>query len=278
MTESSVLTIKDLDAHLCEIEVLARAKSQAFKRQSTSPTSEKSYIDAVVVSHEFTDHCNKHTLLELDHDTPIFATRLAANLIKSWKYFTRVQEIIPFPGAESDWRCTSLSPLPDWLGISRIVTQCDTLYYHSAVLVTFDVQCKDFNGKATAEAIIYSPHGIHAQDLRYLPSVYPPIKTLVLLHGLHDIKISMKQLNLGAHNGLQAQRICNAKYWISTHDEIKQGSGFITPFLHRKVLRLQEALEQERQQKGRIPDGSQLAHLREVTFAELVNGESLLLL
>ena len=243
--------------------------------------SNHSFIDAVVISHEFTDHCNKSTLLELDPETPVFATKSAADLIRSWNHFTMVQETPPFPATGSDWRNTSLNPLPQWLGISRMITRSDALYYHSAILVTFDLYSIDVKGPSEvlspAEAIIYTPHGIHAKDLSHLPSATPAIKILALLHGLHDIKISVKQLNLGAHNGLQAQRMCQAKYWVSTHDEIKKGSGLITPFLYRTVLTLQEAIEGERRSKGRISDESELSDVREVVFVELSNGESLLL-
>ena len=162
-----------------------------------------------------------------------------------------------------------------------MVTQSDALYYHSAILVTFDLYSIDVKRCLevynAAEAIIYTPHGIHAKDLSHLPLANPALKTLALLHGLHDIKISLKQLNLGAHNGLQAQRMCQAKYWVSTHDEIKKGSGLITPFLYRRVLTLQEAIEEEKRAKGRIPDESELSDVKEVAFVELRNGESLLL-
>jgi hypothetical protein len=128
-----------------------------------------------------------------------------------------------------------------------------------------------------AEAVIYTPHGIQAKDLSHLPSATPAIKTLALLHGLHDIRISVKQLNLGAHNGLQAQRMCQAKYWVSTHDEIKKGFGLITPFLYRTILTLREAIEAERRARGMISDESELSDTRDVAFVELSNGESLLL-
>ena len=241
-----------------------------------------SYIDAVIISHEFTDHCNKNTLLELDSDTPIFATKSAADLIRSWTHFSLVEEIPPFSATECDWRNTSLRPLPRWLGISRMVASSDALYYHTAILVTFNLYSLDVNHVSedpkAAEAIIYTPHGIHAKDLCHLQSANPAISTLALLHGLHDVKISVKQLNLGAHNGLQVQRKCQAKYWVSTHDEIKRGSGLIAPFLYRTVLTLQEAIEMERKAKGWISDESELSDMREVTFVELSNGESLLLL
>lgn len=274
----------ELEARLKDIEEIAQTlplKPANAKRGNSDQHSRQSFIDAVVISHEFTDHCNKHTLLELDPDTPIFATKLAFDLIRSWNYFSQVQEMPNFSAENSDWRKTSLQPLPKWLGISRVVTVSDALYYHSAILLTFDVDRKMIGVPSEefrpAEAVIYSPHGIQAQGLSHLSCAVPAVNTLALLHGLHDIKISLKQLNLGAHNGLKAQKICKAKYWVSTHDEVKKETGFITAFLHRKALTLQEALNEEMKTKGKVADESELAQMREVTFADLASGESLLL-
>lgn len=274
----------ELNGYLKEIEEISqldRSASRNIKRTRLDQNRHTRYIDAVVVSHEFTDHCNKDTLLELDPETPVFATKTAAELIRSWNHFTLIQETPPSSAEDSDWRKTSLSPLPNWIGISRIVTESDALYYHSAILVIFDLASSSSAGPSAvfppAEAITYTPHGIHAHDLSYLPCAVPPIRTLALLHGLHDIRISVKHLNLGAHNGLQAQRICRAKYWVSTHDEIKKGSGFITPFLHRKVLTLQEAIDEAKKAEGEIPDESERATVNDAIFAELKSGESLLL-
>jgi len=270
----------ELNKHLKEIEKMMQSDSPRSRdsKQQNRDDRHTCYIDTIVISHEFTDHCNKTTLLELDPETPIFATKLAAGLIRSWNHFKIVQETPSFSAKDSDWRKTSLSPLPDWLGISRVVTESDALYYHSAILVAFDLYSSSSNGPSQvfppAEAITYTPHGIHAHDLSWLPCAFPPIKTLALLHGLHDVRISVKHLNLGAHNGLQAQRICRAKYWVSTHDEIKKGSGFITPFLHRTILTLQEAIDRARRAEGEV---SELADIREVIFADLTSGESLLL-
>lgn len=283
----SIAEVNDL---LREIESLVSDETYVGAQSSVPRIDERSrrrqneYIDAVAISHEFTDHCNQHTLLELDPSTPIFATKFAAEVIRSWKHFVTVIETPPFSPSQCDWRTTSLAPLPKGIGISRMVTESDALYYHSAILITFDIShhqqsifSKDSEG---AECVIYTPHGIHAHDLRHLshlPSAVPPIQTLALLHGLHDIRISVKQLNLGAHNGLQAQRICKAKYWVSTHDEVKTAKGVITPFLYRKVLTLREAIEAEEQEKGGISDDSELADMRGLIFADLASGESLLL-
>jgi L-ascorbate metabolism protein UlaG (beta-lactamase superfamily) len=36
----------------------------------------ESCIDAVVICHEFTDHCHKDTLLELEREVPVFGTKV----------------------------------------------------------------------------------------------------------------------------------------------------------------------------------------------------------
>ncbi len=279
--ESSVQTINELNECLRDCEQIAQNEHDRASRHASHVGASKSYIDAVVVSHEFTDHCNQHTLLELDPATPIFATKEAAILIRSWRYFKLVLDTPPFSADRSDWRDTSLDPLPTWLGISRIANDSDSLYYHSAIMVSFNLNSKSKKRSSevspAAEAVVYTPHGIHAEDLRCLPAANPPLRTTALLHGLHDIRISAKQLNLGAHNGLKAQRICDAKYWVSTHDEVKKATGLITPFLRRHVLTLKEALDEESKWKGGISNSSTLADLRDVTFAELMSGESLFL-
>jgi len=122
---------------------------------------------------------------------------------------------------------------------------------------------------AAAEAVIYTPHGITIDDLRPLSVAKPPVRTLALLHGLHDIRLGKGgQLNLGAHNGLKAQRLTHARYWVGTHDEVKRGGGLVSWFLKRDVLTVKDALENEVVKEGRETD---------VNFVELANGESLVL-
>ena len=157
----------------------------------------------------------------------------------------------------------------------------DALYLHSALLFVFDAAAETASGSVeedTAEAIVYSPHGIHAAHLGHMPSAIPPIRTLALLHGLDDISIrNAKQLNLGAHNGLRVQRLVKARYWVGTHDERKRSGGILAPFLLRRPVTLEEALQKEREQRGFVSDRSDLADLRDIKFAALQSGESLLL-
>ncbi|KAI4129900.1 MAG: hypothetical protein LQ347_003585 [Umbilicaria vellea] len=276
-TESGVQTVSEVQDRLNDIDGhLIKPHKLNTKRHSPNQ------IDLVICSHEFTDHCHKETLLEVGRSIPVFASPKAADLIRSWNHFLVVRNIPSFSQKDSDWRNTSTEPLPHWLGVSRLVTDTDALHLHSAILITFNIDAnaggRDVTGNEAAEAIIYTPHGISANGLRHLPSAQPPLNVLALLHGLHDISISItKQLNLGAYNGLRAQRMCNAKYWVGTHDEVKRAGGIIAPFLRRKVLTVEQAIEKERVENGKIPDDSQLAAVRGVQFAELRSGESLLL-
>jgi hypothetical protein len=185
-----------------------------------------------------------------------------------------------------DWRTTSLPPLPEWLSITRLQSPGNALYYHSALLITFlSPDSSSHRTKASehrGEAVIYTPHGIQADDVPSLQELSPGVDCLALLHGLHDVSLRVQQLNLGGHNGLKVQRRLRAKYWIGTHDEVKRGGGLVSWFLNRKIISLEEAINQERE-KNRLPNETAQPEDQEdgewdnVEFMELKNGESLVL-
>ena len=279
---SSVQTIAELDERLGNLEEVALDSSK-----SSSDAQEKlnhvrpPFIDLVVISHEFTDHMHQATLLEIDPSIPVFATQKAAESIRSWNHFTSVKMIGHFSEKDTNWKRTSISPLPDWIGISRLVTNWDAMYLHSAILFSFNLGVENRTHSVDddddfAEAIIYTPHGILADDLRLLSQAAPSIRTLALLHDYNEVDLSiLTRLNLGIHNGLKAQRTCKATYYIGTHDEAKEGKGILLPFLRRKELTLQDALEREKIDNcyaTNQPPGT-----AEARFLALGSGESLIL-
>jgi hypothetical protein len=264
-------TISAVEELCAKVEYISQSSSSSSSTSGTATPLklEKSrpHIDAIAISHEFTDHCHKETLLACDPSTPVIASTKAAALVKGWKHFNNVIET---PGFTGDWTtiasldANGQSVLPDWLKIGRVVTKSDALYYHSAVLIAFQLG----DSQSPIESVIYTPHGIHAKSLVSLTESSPPIKTLALLHGLHDVSIDWgQQLNLGAHNGLAAQQALGAKYWVGTHDEVKKGGGVVSWFLRRKVISVKQALEQ-------LGEGKMA---EETNFVELGNGKSLLL-
>ncbi|KAK7958512.1 major facilitator superfamily protein [Apiospora saccharicola] len=275
----SVQTIDELNLLLIEAEQGEEVAAEK-KAKTGKDGKPRSLIDVVAISHEFTDHCHETTLKELPRETPVFATEKAADLIRSWKHFDSVTTTPGFSSDTGDWQKTlSVSPLPGWVGIGRVITAGNALYYHSAVMIAFKsvAPASDKNTTNTSDpsdnrshtaAVVYSPHGIKATDLA--PVKTAGIETRVLLHGLHDVGIWMtKQLNLGALNGLEAVRASGAKYWVATHDEEKKGGGFIAPLLRRTKYTVADAVRSETKNMGdEAPD---------YRFVELGSGDALVL-
>ncbi|KAK3942645.1 hypothetical protein QBC46DRAFT_379597 [Diplogelasinospora grovesii] len=265
----SVKTIAELNTTLGQLEA---------NDGHDAPTPEKgtSYIDAVIISHEFTDHCHRATLEELPAHTPVFATDKAAELIRSWSHFDFVITMPGFSGTDGDgssWTDVLGDKngfLPSWLGVGRVVTEGNALFYHSSVVIVFDLQQN--GAERQTEAIIYSPHGIKASDLACIKT--SGIKTLALLHGLDDVRIWMTaQLNLGALNGIEAVHASGARFWVATHDEAKRGGGLISWLLRRTSYTLRDAVEAEKA-KRTDTDGSKSPHY---DFVELGSGHALVL-
>lgn len=241
-------------------DVIRRTEALASSTETDAPLSGD--IDLVLISHEFTDHMHKQTLLEIPSSVPVLATSKACATIKSWKHFDSVQDVPAFDTSSQDWRKSRLDPLPSWLCVTRIVNEADALYYHSALLITFGI-----SEDSRVEGVIYTPHGIDAPCLQQVADAQPPIKTLAFLHGLHAVTIARQRLNLGAYNGLRAQRILKASYWVCTHDEEKVGRGFVGWLLRRERYTLQDALNSE---KAKIDDPTVLDDTR---FFDLKNGQ-----
>ncbi|KAI0506548.1 hypothetical protein F5B22DRAFT_623459 [Xylaria bambusicola] len=258
----SVQTIKELNGLLAELE----------KGGARAPETD-SYIDVVAISHEFTDHCHEATLRELPSNTPILAPDKAAKLIRSWKHFDAVTEMPPFVAAETkDWRKTlACAPLPSWVGIGRVVTPGNSLYYHSAILIAWTGS----SAQEEANCVVYSPHGIESSALAGMKGT--GLRTLALLHGLDDVRLWMtKQLNLGAVNGISAARECGAKYWVATHDEVKKGGGFVSLLLRRTTWSVADAVKREGERGlGNGPGDDKQAGGYE--FVELGSGDGLVL-
>jgi hypothetical protein len=69
--------------------------------------------------------------------------------------------------------------LPSWLGISRLITKSDALYYHSAILIYIEKA----EARESAEAMIYTPHGVQADSFTAMISSRPSVETLAFLRG-----------------------------------------------------------------------------------------------
>ena len=215
--ESCVKSTAELNRYLENIE--ENDKHRDPPESTKIAKRNNPFIDAVLISHEFTDHCNEHTLRQLDVGTPVFATTAAAKVIRAWEHFEKVREVPTFSEANLDW--TRLSPdLPQWLGISRLVSSgFDIGNIHSAVMICFNFEHDVPEPDDPAEAIIYTPHGIYAGNLGLVSRAVPQIQPLALIHGLHEVSVcKLGHINLGAINALDILDKIGATYWVSTHD------------------------------------------------------------
>ena len=191
--------------------------------------------------------------------------------------------------------------MPSWLGVARLVEERKKdlagSRLHAALMIVFDLEAAAEQGRSNAEAIVYTPHGIPASsaviDLLAPPQkqLDPPISFLALLHGLHEVYIGGPQINLGGFNGASLVERLHMKYWLRTHDEVKNGSGFIGYILSRKVIGWNEALKQaeglgngnEKGSSGDGADGVKLARstdqaeVEDVQFVKIGNGECMVL-
>lgn len=73
-TPSAVQSVADVEALVRQVEMLAGG-------MLSRGAADETLIDAVAVSHEFTDHCHKDTLLEVHSDVPVFATDVGTALL-----------------------------------------------------------------------------------------------------------------------------------------------------------------------------------------------------
>lgn len=219
-------------------------------------------IDAVVISHEFSDHCHEATLKVLPTTIPVFAPRKAASVVKSWQHFEHIVEISMYVENKK------LIHLPEWMTIGRVHTKYDApIYFHSAIVITF----KDCLQPEVEDAVVYTPHGVAAESLLSALEHRPHVRLLALLHGLHDISLAGAQLNLGMENALEIIRSRKVNYWMPTHDEVKIAHGLVASLLKRIAHTLQIA-------PGSHPvtevDNFSVA---EEAFVPLANGASIVL-
>ena len=87
--ESAVQSIAEVEEMARQVEMLAgglrRRKGRAI-RSEEAEAQDETFIDVVTISHEFTDHCHKDTLLEVHPDVPVFATEVGTRPMPSLSF------------------------------------------------------------------------------------------------------------------------------------------------------------------------------------------------
>ena len=155
---SAFQTIAEVEAFVQEIE----AQACRLRNMNAQAKPSTGYIDVAACCLRGTDHVNEHTLRQVHPSVPILVRHDAEHLVKAYKHF---ENITLLPAFESDWRETRLPFLPQWLGIGCLTMTKDIQGIHKGLVISFDSL-----GLDTAEAIVYTPHGIPIEQMTFLAS------------------------------------------------------------------------------------------------------------
>ena len=156
--------------------------------------------DFIFISHPFTDHCNKETLLQFSSEIPLIALPSILKKIKKWGHF---KTLIPLDA----------TPIP----ISLLKTK--NALVHKAYLI-----------ESVQNKLVYAPHGAVLKKNLDLP-----INALITTTLQYQLPFFLGgTINLGYGKAVELQKQVGAKYLLTTHNEDKKGEGLVSLFAKRK--------------------------------------------
>jgi len=182
--------------------------SRQWHVKATVAAASLKQVDAIIISHPFTDHCHKETLLQFSADIPVWAAAAAAKKISGWKHFKQLNIIAKdLPTQISDLSITLLQS-------SSILDQV-----HNALIF-----------KAGEESLCYAPHGLqmNEESMKQLADA-GTIKVLISTFSTYHLPFYLGgTVNLGAENALSLAKATKAAYFFPTHDEQKKAIGLVS--------------------------------------------------
>jgi L-ascorbate metabolism protein UlaG (beta-lactamase superfamily) len=167
--------------------------SEQFHISEQPKISELGQVDFIFISHPFTDHCNKETLLQCDPKIPVIADKAIRRKIAKWRHFT-----------------TLLSLEEANLQIDKFGSGSMLDPVHNAFVFHTD-----------AGKLLYAPHGSRLKSI-------PSVDVLITTTTNYTLPFWLGgTINLGMHKAMQLFETTKAKKLITTHDEQKMGKGLV---------------------------------------------------
>jgi hypothetical protein len=169
--------------------------------QSPQPTvGELQQPDYIFISHPFTDHCNKETLLQFSKEIPLVALPSILKKIAKWGHF---QTLLP------------LSAAPFHVEVLKT----KNALVHKAYLI-----------ESAQNKIVYAPHGA---VLKNIPNV--KIDAVISTTLCYQLPFFLGgTINLGSESAVRLQQQLHSNVLLTTHDEDKKGEGLVSLFAKRK--------------------------------------------
>lgn len=175
------------------------AFSEQFHLTKQPKVSDLGEIDFIFISHPFTDHCNKETLMQFDKDIPVISRSGTLKKISGWNHFS---VLIPIEEAPFKIRVIPSTSLLDPVHFAFLIENADG-------------------------ALIYAPHGTKVNRLPEADVLITTTTTFELPFWLGGT------INLGYKHALRAKKLCGASVLIATHDEKKVGKGLVEKLAHK---------------------------------------------
>ncbi len=165
--------------------------------------------DFIFISHPFTDHCDKETLMKLSSEIPVICLSVIQRKIQKWGHFKQF---------------ISLSDAP--FQIQKISKTGFLDFVHHAYLISDGIS-----------SMCYAPHGtrkiVQDKEASVLLTTVTTYELPFYLGGT---------VNLGLNKALQLAEQLNVKTVISTHDEAKIQKGIVAALSKRTFSNTQEIL------------------------------------
>jgi hypothetical protein len=178
--------------------------SEQFHVTKQPTISELGDIDFIFVSHPFTDHCNKETLLQFAASIPVIADRAVQKKIAKWGHFKTIKSL-----EEAE------------ISIEKIGSGSLLDPVHNAFVFHTDV------GK-----LLYAPHGTRVKSL-------PKVDVVISTTTFYKLPFWIGgTINLGCANAQQIREITSASMVFTTHDEQKVGKGLVEKLAKKKYDQL----------------------------------------
>ena len=176
--------------------------SKQFHVKKQPSMDEIPQVDFIFISHPFTDHCNKETLLQLDPAIPVICLPSIQKKVQKWQHF---QTFLSLKDTPFQLEKISVSGFLDLV--------------HHAYLISDGVH-----------AFCYAPHGcksiLHGKKADVLITTTTRYSLPFFLGGT---------VNLGVDKAMDLAKKLTATRLISTHDEEKFQKGIVAK-LSRRTL------------------------------------------
>lgn len=177
-----------------------RLFSEQFHQTNQPLVSSLPQIDYLFISNPFTDHCNKETLLQFDSSIPLIAKKSILKKIEKWNHFQRL-----IPLQDAPFLIKEYKP-------SRFLD-----FVHSAYL--FDTE---------EGSVLFAPHGTKTEGI-------PKVDVLVTTTTRYHLPFWLGgTVNLGPQQAELLYKQCEARLFLSTHDERKIGKGLVERFAKKE--------------------------------------------